>query len=107
MTQPKNTGCWLYWLFLYGVATVPAALFGGVMASSFIYNYDHAHRSRMSDHSYATLLNGGEIAAALVCAVPGFVWVGWSQLRDRRKEQEAKKIQSVRDDTVWPPPPRE
>ena len=107
MTQPKNAGYWFYWLFLYGIATIPAALFAGTMASSYIYVYDHYHRPRMSDQAYMTLLHGGELAAALIFATPGFAWVGWSQLKDQRKEREKLQARQQQDDTVWPPPPLE
>jgi hypothetical protein len=110
MIQPKNAGYWFYWLFLYGIATIPAALFGGMMASSYIYVYDHAHRPRMSNQAYMTLLHGGELVAALLSATPGFILVGWSQLKDRLKEREklqARQLASSQDNTIWPPPPLE
>ena len=110
MIQQKTIGYWLYWFFLYGIAALPVALFGGIMASSFIYNYDHWHRPRWNQQEYADTLSYGELAAAVICAVPGLAWVLWSQLKDWRKEREkAQTLQaaSMSDTTVWPPPPAE
>jgi hypothetical protein len=106
----KTVGYWAYWLFLYGIATIPAGFFAALMASSYIYVSNHAHRPRLNEQAYMTVLNGEEIGAAFVCAAPGFVWVGWSQLKERRKEW--KKLQKqqpsgIEDNAVWPPSPRE
>ena len=70
----KN-GC--AWLILYAVAVVPAALLGGLTASTLVYKYDATHRPRMSQHKYRVALDGWGIAAAAFCATPGFCLAGW------------------------------
>ena len=104
MVASKTVGDWLYWLFLYFVACVPAALFGGDMAGSFIYVHDHYHRLP----HYDTTLHFWEWVAAVVCAAPGFIWVGLCQLRGHRSELAKRQAVGVEreDDTVWPPAPR-
>ena len=105
MVASKTVGDWLYWLFLYFIACVPEALFGGGMASSFIYVYDHSHHLP----HYYEVLHAGEVVAAVVCAAPGFVWVGVCQLRGHCHEQAKlykRKTAEIDDTTVWPPPPK-
>ena len=105
MGAPKTAGYWLHWLVLYGVACLPAALFGGTMASVYIYAYGHSHHFV----SYFRVLYLAEWTAATLCAVPGFVLVAAFQLQDSRKKQ-ARRLSAVtrgvEDDTVWPPAPR-
>ncbi len=59
------------------------------MASSFVYNYDHWHRPRLSDQAYTSLLNGSEALTALACGMPGLLLVGWSQIKNRREQEQA------------------
>ena len=102
----NTVGYWFYWLFLYFIACIPEALFGGNMASSSVYVYDHHH----SLPYYYAALHTWESIAAAVCAAPGFVWVGLSQLRDHRKVQakvDKSEAAEIDDASVWPPPPRQ
>ncbi len=105
-TRTMNTaGYWLYWLFLYTVVCVLAALSGAAAASSLVYNYDHSHHLA---HYFETL-NAWEWAAALGCAAPGFACVGLCQFWDYRKKQPAapQAKPADADETVWPPAPRQ
>ncbi len=105
MVASKTVGDWAYWLFLYFIACVPEALFGGMMIGSFVYVYDHSHHLL----HYYEALHFWEWTAAVACAVPGFVWVGVWQLRDHRKEQaKLHKWEAAEGDdaSVWPPAPR-
>lgn len=105
MVASKTVGDWFYWLFLYFVACVPAALFGGDMAGSFVYVHDHHHRIT----NYMQVLNIWEWIAAVICAAPGFVWVGVCQLRDYREVQaRLRKTERAEsnDASVWPPAPK-
>ena len=105
MVASKTVGDWIYWLFLYFIACVPEALFGGGMAGSFVYVYDHSHRLG----NYVQVLRLWEWIAAVACAAPGFVWVGVCQLRGHCHEQAklCKRGTVESDDaSVWPPPPR-
>ena len=105
MVASKTVGDWIYWLFLYFVACIPEALFGGDMAGSFVYVYDHQHHFA----NYFQVLYIWEWIAAVVCAAPGFIWVGVYQLRDHRKEQARSRnmeAAEIDDASVWPPAPR-
>ena len=106
MVASRTVGDWIYWLFLYFIACVPEALFGGDMAGSYIHSYDHYHRFA----DYYRVLYTWEWIAAVACAAPGFVWVGVCQLRDHRKEQaKSRRMETTEDDdtSVWPPAPRQ
>ena len=106
MVASKTVGDWLYWLFLYFISCVPEALFGGDMAGSYIHSYDHYHRFA----DYYRVLYIWEWIAAVLCAAPGFVWVGVCQLRGYRHEQakqQARRIANIQDNTARPPPPLE
>jgi len=100
-------GC--YWLFFYATAIVPAALFGVSMAGIMVYEHDGGYGLRPSE--YYTILRFWEAVSAIICGVPGFLLVGWYQLRRRREnEQDATTTRRTTDDedeTVWPPPPHE
>ena len=105
MVASKTVGDWIYWLFLYFIACVPEALFGGDMAGSFVYVYDHSHHLP----HYYEVLNVCECIAAVVSATPGFVWVGVCQLRGHCHEQAKlckREIVESDDASVWPPAPR-
>lgn len=102
-----KSGC--LWVFLYSIAVVPAALFGGIMASSFVYNYDHWHRPRLSDQSYEALKDEWDIVGALIGGMPGLLLVGCSQLKSRREDEQERaamrRATGDEDETLWPPPP--
>lgn len=105
MVASKTVGDWTYWLFLYFIACVPAALLGGDMAGSSVHSYNHYHHFA----DYYSVLYDWEWIAAVTCAVPGFVWVGVCQLRDHRREQaksRERKTEKSDDASVWPPPPK-
>ena len=81
------------------------------MASSFVYNYDHWHRPRLSDQSYFALKGEWDVVGALAGGMPGLLLVGWSQIKSRREDEQERatmrRTTGNEDGTVWPPPPHE
>lgn len=103
----KTFSYWAYWLFLYGIACLPAALFGSTLAAAF-YGFHMIHKPHTGNYFQGMYL--WEMVGAGVSATPGFVWVLWSQSQGQRKEQEklqARRQADAQDETVWPPAPLE
>lgn len=101
----KTMGYWFTWLFWYGIACVPAALFGSTVAAAF-YGFHTVHKPHIGSYFQGMYL--WEIISRIVSAVPGFSWVGLCQVRDYQKKQAKlckMETADVHDTSVWPPPP--
>jgi hypothetical protein len=106
MEAIKTVGYWVAWLFWYGAACIPAALFGSTITAAF-YSYQMIHKPHTGNYFSGMYL--WEVIGGIVSAVPGFVWVGVCQLRDHRKEQvklHENEAAEEDDASVWPPAPR-
>ncbi len=79
------------------------------MASSFVYEYDHGHRPRLSDQEYKALKDVWDVVGAPVGGTPGLLLVGRSQFKrrqeDEREAASAQRAAGDEDAMVWPPPP--